>query len=194
MAVFDLDEFVADCRAALAADKSQKHVREVVARAVSDPTSVLEALGEPRRAGLHALHQSDDLTILNVVWAPMMTIVPHNHHMWAVIGIYTGREDNIFWRRVAGRVEAAGAKALCVRDAELLGRDIVHSVTNPIPRLTGAIHVYGGNFFCPAGRSEWDPETLLEQPWDPERAVRRFEEANAVSAGSDDIRAVIARD
>jgi predicted metal-dependent enzyme (double-stranded beta helix superfamily) len=194
MAVFDLDEFVADCRAALAADKSQKHVREVVARAVSDPTSVLEALGEPRRAGLHALHQSDDLTILNVVWAPMMTIVPHNHHMWAVIGVYTGREDNIFWRRVAGRVEAAGAKALCVRDAELLGRDIVHSVTNPIPRLTGAIHVYGGNFFCPAGRSEWDPETLLEQPWDPERAVRRFEEANAVSAGSDDIRAVIARD
>ena len=34
MAVFDLDEFVADCRAALAADKSQEHVREVVARAV----------------------------------------------------------------------------------------------------------------------------------------------------------------
>jgi predicted metal-dependent enzyme (double-stranded beta helix superfamily) len=194
MAVFDLDEFVTDCRTALAADKSQKHVREVVARAVSDPASVLDALGEPRRAGLHALYQSDDLTILNVVWAPMMTIVPHNHHMWAVIGIYTGREDNIFWRRVAGRVEAAGAKALCVRDAELLGRDIVHSVTNPIPRLTGAIHVYGGNFFCPAGRSEWDPETLLEQPWDPERAVRRFEEANAASAGSDDIRAVIARD
>jgi predicted metal-dependent enzyme (double-stranded beta helix superfamily) len=194
MAVFDLDEFVADCRAALAADKSQKHVREVVARAVSDPTSVLGALGEPRRAGLHALYQSDDLTILNVVWAPMMTIVPHNHHMWAVIGIYTGREDNIFWRRVAGRVEAAGAKVLCVRDAELLGRDIVHSVTNPIPRLTGAIHVYGGNFFCPAGRSEWDPETLLEQPWDPERAVRRFEEANAASAGSDDLRAAIARD
>jgi predicted metal-dependent enzyme (double-stranded beta helix superfamily) len=194
MAVFDLDEFVADCRAALAADKSQKHVREVVARAVSDPASVLEALGEPRRAGLHALYRSDDLTILNVVWAPMMTIVPHNHHMWAVIGIYTGREDNIFWRRVAGRVEAAGAKALCVRDAELLGRDIVHSVTNPIPRLTGAIHVYGGNFFCPAGRSEWDPETLREQPWDPDRAVRRFEEANAASVGSDDICAVIARD
>jgi len=22
--------------------------------------------------------------------------------MWAVIGVYTGREDNIFWRRVPG--------------------------------------------------------------------------------------------
>ncbi len=180
--MFDLDQFTADCRAALAADKSHRHVRDVVARAVSDPASLLKALGEPKCAGLHKLHQSDDLTILNVVWAPMMTVMPHNHSMWAVIGIYTGREDNIFWRRLPGspeKVEAAGAKALCARDATLLGPDIIHSVTNPIPRLTGAIHVYGGDFFDPTHRREWDPETLLEGPFDPERAVRRFEEANA---------------
>jgi hypothetical protein len=42
--------------------------------------------------------------------------------------------------------------------------------------------VYGGDFFDPTHRSEWDPETLLEGPFDPERAVRRFEEANAVFA------------
>jgi predicted metal-dependent enzyme (double-stranded beta helix superfamily) len=184
--MFDLDRFIADCRAALAADRSQKYVRDVVARAVADPASVLTGLGEPTHAGLHKLYQSDDLTVLNVVWAPMMTVVPHNHDMWAVIGIYSGREDNIFWRRVpggvGGRLEAAGAKALCVRDAVPLGHDIIHSVTNPIPRLTGAIHVYGGNFFRPAERSEWDAETLLEQPWDPERAVRRFEEAQARAA------------
>jgi len=184
--MFDLDQFIADCRTALAADRSHKLVREVVARAVSDPAAVLKGLGEPERAGLHKLYQSDDLTILNVVWAPMMTLVPHNHQMWAVIGIYTGREDNIFWRRVpggqGGRVEAAGAKALCERDTEPLGHDIIHSVTNPIPRLTGAIHVYGGDFFRPGRRSEWDPETLLEEPWDVERAVRRFEEANATAA------------
>jgi predicted metal-dependent enzyme (double-stranded beta helix superfamily) len=183
--MFDLEQFTADCTAALAADKSQKHVLEVVARAVADPVSMLKALGEPKRAGLHKLHQSSGLTILNVVWAPMMTIMPHNHSMWAVIGIYTGREDNIFWRRLLGsprRVEAAGAKALCERDAAPLGRDIIHSVTNPILRLTGAIHVYGGDFFDPTHRSEWDPETLLEGPFDPERAVRRFEEANAILA------------
>jgi predicted metal-dependent enzyme (double-stranded beta helix superfamily) len=183
--MFDLDQFIADCRVALAADKSQKNVRDVVARAVADPASVLKGLGEPKCAGLHKLHQSRDLTVLNVVWAPMMTVVPHNHSMWAVIGIYTGREDNIFWRRLPGglgKVEAAGAKALSERDAEPLGPDIIHSVTNPIPRLTGAIHVYGGDFFDPAHRSEWDPETLLEGPFDPERAVRRFEEANAIVA------------
>jgi predicted metal-dependent enzyme (double-stranded beta helix superfamily) len=179
--MFDLQQFVADCRAAVAADHSHKQVREVIARAVSEPQAVLNALGEPSRAAIQTLHHAPDLTILNVIWGPMMTIMPHNHRMWAVIGIYTGREDNVFWRRVpddpSGRVEAAGAKALCVRDAEPLGQNIIHSVTNPIPRLTGAIHVYGGDFFN-VERSEWDPESLREKPYDTARLKRRFEDAN----------------
>src|SRR5450755_2798209 len=102
--------------------------------------------------------------------------------MWAVIGVYTGREDNIFWRRVpggGGKLEAAGARALSARDADPLGDNIIHSVTNPIPRLTGAIHIYGGDFFA-AHRSEWDAETLMEGPLDAKKAVRRFEEANEI--------------
>ena len=183
--MFSVERLIADCQAALAADKSHKHVCEVVQRAVSEPAAVLGGLGEPKRAGLHELYRSNDLTILNVVWGPSMTIAPHNHNkIWTVIGIYTGREDNIFWRRVpggSGKVEAASAKSFCEKDAAPLGPEIIHSVTNPIPRLTGAIHVYGGDFFNP-GRSEWDPETLLEGAFDVERAKRRFEEANEVWA------------
>ena len=41
--MLDLEQFVADCRAALAADKSHQHVRDVVARAVGNPPSVLRA-------------------------------------------------------------------------------------------------------------------------------------------------------
>ena len=181
--MFDLGQFTADCCAALKADPSHKLVREVVARAVSDPAAVLKGLGEPERAGIRKLYHAADLTILNVVWAPMMTVMPHNHQMWAVIGIYTGREDNVFWRRLPqerGRVEAAGARALSVGDAEPLGHNIIHSVTNPIPRLTGAIHVYGGDFFG-AERSEWDSETLLEGRFDAERQMRRFERANELT-------------
>jgi predicted metal-dependent enzyme (double-stranded beta helix superfamily) len=181
--MFDVDQFIADCREALAADKSHKLVRDVVARAVSEPASVLKRLGEPRRAEIQKLYHAPDLTILNVVWAPRMTIMPHNHQMWAVIGIYTGREDNIFWRRIPGcqdgKLEAAGAKALSAKDAEPLGSNIIHSVTNPIARLTGAIHVYGGDFFG-IERSEWNPETLQEGRYDISKAVRLFEEANTL--------------
>jgi predicted metal-dependent enzyme (double-stranded beta helix superfamily) len=176
--MFALERFVADCREAHAEDRSHKAVREVLVRALADRRSILKELGEPSRAGIQKLYHSPHLTILNVVWAPRMTIFPHEHRMWAVIGIYTGREDNIYWRRLPdGRIEAAGAQSMCEGDAAPLGRDIVHSVTNPIARLTGAIHVYGGDFFA-TERSEWDPETLREQPYDPAKTLRYFEEAN----------------
>ena len=179
--MFEVERFVTDCRAAFAQDATHKAVREVLARAVSDPGAVLKGLGEPKRAEVQKLLHSDSLTILNVVWAPMMTVMPHNHRMWALIGIYTGREDNIFWRRVRGtpkKIEAVGAKALCETDAEPLDTDIIHSVLNPIHQLTGAIHIYGGDFFG-AERSEWDSLTLDEHPFDGEQVRRTFEEANA---------------
>ena len=179
--MFDVEQFVSDCVEANGQDDSHQAVREVVERAVSDPTRVLKGLGEPQRAGIQKVYLSDELTILNIIWGPHMTLMPHNHEMWAVIGIYTGREDNIFWQRLpdreAGRIKAAGAKELCVGDVTPLGRDIIHSVTNPVPRLTGAIHVYGGDFFG-VERSEWDPETLLERRYDVEKNMLLFEESN----------------
>jgi predicted metal-dependent enzyme (double-stranded beta helix superfamily) len=185
--MFDLDRFIADCEAAVADDPTHKAAREVVARAVRDPVAVLEGLGPLERAGVDPLYRSPKLTILNVVWGPRMTVLPHNHLMWAVIGVYTGREDNIFWRRLpvdAGRrIEAAGAKSLGAGDAEPLGRDVIHSVTNPVSRLTGAIHVYGGDFFA-IERSEWDPETLSERRYDREANFRLFEDANRAPAAA----------
>lgn len=179
--MFDLDRFVEDCRAAVAADPTHKAAREVMARAMADPGAVVRALGEPTRAAVTVVCRSPDLTILNLVWGPKMTIQPHNHRMWAVIGIYGGREDNIFWRRSPGaggrQLEAAGAEALCTGDVAPLGRDVVHSVTNPIPRFTGALHVYGGDFFAP-GRSQWDPGTLCEEPYDSEKLKKQFDDSN----------------
>lgn len=177
--MFDVDRFIDDCKNARAQDSTHKAVCEVVAEAVTKPNELIAALGEPKEAGFQNLYRSDELTILNITWAPMMTLMPHNHNMWAVIGIYTGREDNIFWRKLKDgkHIEAAGAKSLMAGTANPLGRDIVHSVTNPIEKFTSAIHVYGGDFFAP-GRSEWDPESLEEQPYDIENAKRIFREAN----------------
>jgi predicted metal-dependent enzyme (double-stranded beta helix superfamily) len=94
-----------------------------------------------------------------------MTLYPHDHRMWAAIGIYGGQEDNTFYRRSDGRLVASGGKDLRRRDVVLLGDDTVHAVHNPLKRYTGAIHVYGGDFVNTA-RSQWDPQTLLEEPYD----------------------------
>lgn len=167
--MLDLNRFVDDCRKAVGADPTHRTCHEVVKRAFSDPAAMMAAVGEPTESGIVPVYKSKDLTIVNVVWKPHMTVMPHNHAMWAVIGIYAGREDNIFWRRIKddpeGRIEAAGAAALCKGDVMPLGKDIVHTVTNPIMKLSGAIHVYGGDFF-EVERSEWDPERLTERPYD----------------------------
>jgi len=184
--MFEPDRFIADCRSANATNGSSG-VLEVVSAAVSAPPTILHALGEPRRAGVNVLHRSPELTIFNLIWGPQMCQLPHDHRMWAVIGIYTGREDNIFWRRRAGdpgaRIEAAGAKALSERDAVPLGPDVIHSVINPVRRLTGAIHVYGGDFFA-ATHSQWDPERLREEPYDVKRLLALFEESNRLYASA----------
>ena len=181
MSAFETGAFIENCREAVHKPRAHKAVHEIVARAVSDPAAVIKTLGEPTAGGIQRIYHAPDLTILNIIWAPKMTIFPHNHTMWAVIGMYGGREDNIFWKRVPGsaqgRVEAVAAKSICDGDAVMLGADIIHSVTNPIARLTGALHVYGGDFFN-AARLEWDPETLEEHPCDIARLVRQFEDEN----------------
>lgn len=174
--MFDPDRFVADCRAALVADAHRRAVTDLVRAAVADPQALIQALGEPEPGAVRALYRSPELTILNVVWRPEMVLFPHNHEMWAVIGVYAGREDNILWKRLdetPGRIEAAGARSVGEGQILSLGPEAIHSVVNPLGRATGAIHVYGGDFFAQA-RSAWDPETLDEQPYDIGKVNRAF--------------------
>ena len=179
--MFDLDNFIADCKSAVAQSDAHKAVAELVERAVSDPSATLAGLGEPQRAVVNKLYADDTLTVLNLVWGPRMVLMPHNHEMWAAIGIYTGREDNIFWRRLPedeqGKLRAAGARSLEPKEVAALGPDAIHSVTNPVSGLTGALHVYGGNFF-ETPRSEWDPVSLHEGTYDVAKNLRLFEESN----------------
>jgi predicted metal-dependent enzyme (double-stranded beta helix superfamily) len=174
--MFEPSRFVDDCLAAARRGEAHLGAREALSRALADTAAIVAALGEPRSGLLAPLYRSPELTILNVIWKPGAVIRPHNHQTWAVIGVYTGREDNIFWRRTKDdprRIEAAGARCLRAGDLAPLGRDIIHSVVNPLERLTGAIHIYGGDFFK-IERSEWDDEALTEQPYDQEKTRALF--------------------
>jgi predicted metal-dependent enzyme (double-stranded beta helix superfamily) len=174
--MFDLDTFLADCIDAVSEPQPRLAVKDVLERAVADPDQVARSL-RPERGGIERLHVSPELTILHVVWAPGMRIFPHDHRMWATIGIYGGQEDNTFFRRSPEGVVASGGTQLRTRDVALLGDDTIHAVVNPGTVLTGAIHIYGGDFFNQA-RSEFDPVTLEESPYDMVRTLAEFEAAN----------------
>ena len=184
--MFDVDQFVADLRASLA-ERSRGAMKEVVARAVADPAAILRALGAPQKPAIAVLHHAPDLTVLNVAWAQCQITFPHNHLLAAVIGMYGGREDNMFWRRVPNpvghQIEAAGGTALGTGDVTLLGRDIIHSVVNPLNKISAAIHVYDGDFFA-IQRSMWDAETLVEEPYDVRRVTHVMPALASAEAGS----------
>jgi predicted metal-dependent enzyme (double-stranded beta helix superfamily) len=174
--MFDVDSFVAACKDAVSETDPQRAVRELLAETLEHPQRVAGALAADV-AGLNIVYNSADLTVLNVIWAPKMKLLPHDHRMWAVIGIYGGAEDNAFYRRGAERIQAAGGRTLSDGDVLALGADAIHSVTNPERRFTGAIHVYGGDFINKP-RSQWDPDTLIEQPYDFEYFRSLFAAAN----------------
>ena len=181
--MFDAERFRDDCLAALREKSPHAAIKEIVARAVGEPRHVLKALGEPKRAGLETLYRSEQLTILNVLWGPGMNLYPHDHRMWAVIGVYGGQEENAFYRRGEGRLMEHGNKTLRTKDTLPLGESVIHAVTNPLVQITAAIHVYGGDFFA-VPRSEWDPQTFEERPFDLENAKRVFEESNQLLRAS----------
>jgi predicted metal-dependent enzyme (double-stranded beta helix superfamily) len=175
--VLEIDEFITECQQALRETEPRRAIREVVTRAVADSSAVANAL-EHHHAGITLLHNTNELTVLNVVWGPGMKLPAHDHRMWATIGIYAGQENNGFFRRNGDTIVDSGGKELREGDVVLLGDDAIHSVTNPLRSYTGAIHVYGGNFVTKP-RSQWDPDTKLEQPYDYDRILKVFEASNA---------------
>ena len=106
-----------------------------------------------------------------------MTMHPHNHLMWAAIGIYGGQENNVFYQRTDNGIEVTSSREFVAKNAVPLGTPVIHSVHNPLDKITAAIHVYGGDFFN-TPRSEWDPETHEEHPYDVEHTKRVFDDSN----------------
>jgi predicted metal-dependent enzyme (double-stranded beta helix superfamily) len=180
-AMFDLDAFIAELVGCVSETDPRRATEEAVARAITAPTAVADAIA-PDTGGITLLHHSPELTVINVAWAPSMQVMPHDHRMWAVIGIYAGAEDNQFYRRGAdGELAATTSRRLDVGDVCLLGSKTIHAVANPMDRLTAAIHVYGGDFLNEP-RSQWGPGDLIEREYDMAEVNRQFHQAN-IAAG-----------
>ena len=121
---------------------------------------------EPKVGVLDApLIRSPELTVLNVTLRPGVLSIPHDHRMWAVIGIYQGEEANAFYRRQGEGLAEVNHRTLRAGEAMLLGEDVVHAIENPLPTPTLGLHVYGGDLLG-AERSMWDPKTGREHPYD----------------------------
>jgi predicted metal-dependent enzyme (double-stranded beta helix superfamily) len=166
--MFDLDGFVESCRRLAREPHAPKRVLELMREVVADPEAVKQGV-PPLAPNVGVLDEpifrSSELTVLNVALRPGGLSIPHNHGMWAVIGIYQGKEANTFFRRTEHGLEEANRRTVETSEAMLLGADVVHAIENPLTSPTLGLHVYGGDLLG-AERSMWSPEAGEEHPYD----------------------------
>lgn len=153
-------------------------IKDLLARAVADPGAIEAALDA--KPGVDVLHRDDELTVASVVVpAGLPPSLPHDHRMWAVVGIYGGQEDNRFFRRATTGLEESGGRSVTASETLALGADAVHAICNPLEHSAlAAVHVYGGDLLG-ANRSMWTVPEYEERPYDEKEALRggRFRDA-----------------
>ena len=166
---FDLQRFVADCREAAG---DVRRVTELVRAAVAQPDAVRAAVqASVTTPGERVLYQSDDLTVLNVRIPPGFRSPPHNHSIWAVVGIYEGQEDNTFYRLLDGEVRMIERHEVRAPGVLTMDGSTIHAIANPLAQVTCGLHVYGGHL-DDAPRTLWDPDTHESAPFTRARAMQ----------------------
>ncbi len=162
--MFTASRFIEDCRRALREPEPIARVRALLATAIADPAALDAALGpvapgEDDCAQYLFLHRSAELTVMRVIMPPHLESPPHDHLVWAAIGLYRGREHNVLYRQRSGHLLEVGVRHLEAPEVMVLSPDIIHGISNPLGERSYALHVYGGALANPA-RSLWNPFTL----------------------------------
>jgi predicted metal-dependent enzyme (double-stranded beta helix superfamily) len=175
----DIRELVAACRDGAGSDTPTRDVSELVAAFVHQP-NLAGLLGDGDRSTYEALYRGEDILVLHGVVPPTPApVAPHDHRMWAVIGVYQGLEHNeLFVRTERGGLESVDHFTVGSGDVRTLDASTIHSVQARGDRYLGAIHVYGGDLFG-TPRSTWrgDVEYTMDEAALPDffNRLRRHE-------------------
>jgi predicted metal-dependent enzyme (double-stranded beta helix superfamily) len=168
--MFDLKQFVTECKAALADPSPAEVVASLIKEAISDPAEIRESFANADDAERHGpvifAYRDATLSVADVTTAPGMRSPAHNHEMWAVIGNYAGQEHNRFFQYEDGALEETGERLLREGDIAVLDADVIHAIANPLTTESSAIHVYGGDLVARPERSIWNPDTHNREDYD----------------------------
>ena len=166
--MFNLETFIEDCRRLVREPHAPRVALERMREAMAEPDAVARAMPAlAAGSGVLAapLYRSAELTVRPVTLRPGLLSIPHDHGMWAVIGICQGEEANTFYRREGEGLAESNHRIIHTGEAILLGEDVIHAIENPLGTPTIGLHVYGGDLLA-APRSMWDPHEGREHAYD----------------------------
>src|SRR4051812_50188061 len=107
-----VDDIVERCRTAVGEHTPALAVRDVIDELVRDPGALATAIGPVTEGGIRPLHRADDLTVLHIAWTPGMQLNPHEHAMWAVVGLYGGQGGKTVLPRKQSGLDTRGGGAV----------------------------------------------------------------------------------
>jgi predicted metal-dependent enzyme (double-stranded beta helix superfamily) len=165
--MFDLQEFIVSCKQFVEAPDGARRVLDLMRSVVGDAEGIKSVVRGASGQTIRdlSLFRSSELFVFNATVYPHLKSPPHDHRMWAVIGIYEGQENNTFYRRAGKGLEEINRREIRAGEAILLGPEVIHAIENPFGASTLGLHVYGGDLFA-AKRSMWHPRTGEELPYD----------------------------
>ncbi len=100
------------------------------------------------------------LTIQMVVWLPGQVSSVHNHGTWGIVGIISGEEKNLFWRRnpdlnAPHQIKQVGEKILRAGDIISLMSETIHSIEVIGDEPVISFNIYGATNY--KKRYKFDP-------------------------------------
>lgn len=167
-AAFDPEAFVAACRRGVEEPDAAAACARVVRDALSTGVGIDEALGVDE-IGPVTLFADAGLTVQRIVWPPGVRSAPHDHRMWAVVGVYRGTEHNIIYERDGSGLVERERRQVEAGDVLTLDAAAIHGVANPSDSVVAGLHVYGGDIDG-IERSQWLPDGT-ELPLGEARAI-----------------------
>ena len=158
------------CKCALKSPDPQSSVEAILLDAAKDPVMVEAISGRVDLSSLEdlAIHRSENLTLLAGVLPSGFSTGPHNHNLWSVVSVCVGQEDNQFFERDGDALKRSGEVSVVAPGVLSNDADVIHTIRNPLDTPLLVLHAYGGDLFA-TPRSNWDPETHREIPFDWEK-------------------------
>lgn len=148
-----LSKFISDCCELTHNPQQVAKIAEAMRRLLPVLASTLQSKNEAT-----VLYSAPNLLIASIQFPPFAATPAHTHGVWSVIGLISGSERNSFYTHTETGLKQTHTRALQARDCITLDANVIHSVKNPHPLPSMALHVYGGNIL-EAPRSMWDPVT-----------------------------------
>lgn len=155
------------CLAALRTADPQGSIESILLEAAKDPVIADAIATRTQFASLEdlAIYRSESLTLLAGALPPGFRAGPHNHNLWSVVSVCGGQEDNEFYERSGNGLKQIGQATVVAPGVLANDADVIHAICNPLDVPLLALHAYGGDLFG-VSRSNWDPETHEEIPYD----------------------------